>query len=108
MNEYKPGDSGEYNSHEEMWDDKLDYAQYTGLYDSVGEHGVVKPVHVIHAGTPHAELIEGHHRVASQAAHDHDRLMPVMHHRSRAHAIVDWRSGKNIPGLGDIHGTVSL
>ena len=65
---------------QQVMDQKLNEAKSTGLYDSIKNSGVLKPVYVSrnkHFGD--GVLGDGHHRIA--AAHDIDpnMLIPVEH-----------------------------
>lgn len=51
------------------------------IHESVGQEGVRMPVHLA-TGERWHQVGNGYHRIAAQADHDPDRLMPVMHHEN--------------------------
>jgi hypothetical protein len=73
---------------------KVRDAKTSGMYDSIATDGVKKPVEISHfednAGwgsyRGQTVLVNGHHRVFSQAQADPDRLIPVLHQ-------LDWMGG---------------
>jgi hypothetical protein len=58
---------------------KVRQAKRKGLYDSIKEHGVQKPVEIGPAYGPGIKVIDGHHRIASAMAIDPKMLVPVEH-----------------------------
>jgi hypothetical protein len=58
---------------------KVRQAKRKGLYDSIKEHGVQKPVQIGPAYGPGIKVIDGHHRIASAMAIDPKMLVPVEH-----------------------------
>jgi hypothetical protein len=63
---------------------KVRESKKSGLYDSIKEQGVEKPVEVFHDWQG-ATLMEGHHRVASAMSIDPNSLVPVRHQWRQQH-----------------------
>lgn len=89
-----PGDRRPGETDEQLWASKSRRAKHnkvvvsraTGehstLHQHIGEHGVEAPVSLGTTG----HILGGHHRIASQAEHDPNRLIPILHFENMAEA----------------------
>ena len=78
-NDYTVYEGDRYDDPEEMWEEKHEEAWDSGLYREVSQHGVQKPVNVMHSGRSAKKLLNGHHRVAAAVDSDPYSEIPLNH-----------------------------